>query len=217
MYIYIYIMMLSSFLLLLGSCADFSAMTGTSATCAGGSICKITDGYLGISPGSSITGNFETDTNAHEVNNEFSNSCAGDGLNMWTAGMNLVGASLASEIGGITFFPGIYTTPGAVNIIVTAPLVYLDAEGDEDAKFVFTIAETLVTGAKSEVILLNGARAENVYWVVGTGVTIGADNAMVGTFITGTAVAMGSESTIVGRVISQTALTCDGNCGVGGI
>jgi len=209
---------LASFVLLLGSCADFSAMTGSGATCAGGSICKITDGYLGISPGDSITGNFETDTNAHQVNDEFSNGCAEDGLNMWVFGMDhLVGASLPSEIGGITFFPGIYTTPGAVNIVVTAPLVYLDAQGDEDAKFVFTIEETLVTGANSEIIMLNGARAENVYWVVGTGVTLGADNSMIGTFITGTAVTIGSESTIVGRVIAQTALTCDGNCGVGGL
>jgi hypothetical protein len=209
--------MLTSFLLLLGTCVDFSAMTGSGATCAGDSICKITDGYLGISPGDSITGNFETDTNSHQVNNEFSNSCADDGLNTWTAGMGLIGASLASEIGGITFLPGIYTTPGSVNVVVTAPLVYLDAEGDEDATFVFTIGETLVTGANSEIIMLNGARAENVYWVVGTGVTIGADNLMIGTFITGTAVTIGSESTIYGRVIAQTALTCDGNCDVGGL
>jgi hypothetical protein len=82
---------------------------------------------------------------------------------------------------------------------VASPKVYLDAQGDQDAVFIFQAETTLVTCANSEIVLQNGARAENVYWVLGTALTMGADSIMMGNVLAGTAITVGNNGILVGE------------------
>ena len=60
----------------------------------------------------------------------------------------------------------------SINFDVSQP-VTLDGLNDEDATFLFIAGSTLVTAANSYFILINGAKAENVIWAVGSGATLG--------------------------------------------
>ena len=56
--------------------------------------------------------------------------------------------------------PHVYVMNGAVTFINT---LYLNAQGNPDAVFVFQVNGAFVTGTYSNVILTNGAQAKNVY------------------------------------------------------
>jgi hypothetical protein len=119
-----------------------------------------------------------------------------------------------AEMGGRTFSPGVYTHGSALNIALANPVVYLDAAGDPDAVFIFVATSTLTTSAGSEIVLQNGAKAENVFWVLGTALTMGADSILVGNVLAGTAITIGTNGKIMGRAIAQTAVTCETHCTV---
>jgi len=91
----------------------------------------------------------------------------------------------------------------------------MDAKGDSDAVFIFVAATTLVTCAKAQIVLLNGAKADNIYWVLGTALTMGADSLMMGNVIAGTAITVGSRGVLFGRALAQTAVSCETGCIIG--
>ena len=196
----------------LGACEefDFAVMAGSAATCAGAAPCDVTGG-LGVSPGTSITGNFDIlDISTTQANED---ACATAGLAAWSAGTTMTGgAAMFAEMGGVTFTPGLHTHGSAINIALANPVVFLDADGDDDAVFIFQAGDTLTTCAGSKIVLQNGAKAENVYWVLGTALTMGADSLMVGTVLAGSAITIGTNGMILGRAIAQTAVTCATGC-----
>ena len=124
------------------------------------------------------------------------------------------GVNLATEMGGITFSPGTYTQAAAISIGGVNPIVTLDGGGDENAVFIFIAGSTMTTSPLSQVVLINGATAENVFWVVGSTLAVGKGSIIFGTFLVATTVAMGENSKIWGRVIAQTTMACHGCIGV---
>jgi hypothetical protein len=195
----------------LSACEEFAVLAASTATCAGSFECDISGGKLGVFPGTSITGNF---VGYDDATSEESVACAAAGLTAWQQGTALSGTAMLAEMGGLTFTPGVYTHESAINIAATSPQVVLDAEGDPNAQFIFNVGSALTTSANSEIVLRNGAKAENVYWFLGTQLTMGADSIMVGNVLTGAAVTIGSNGKIVGRAIAQTAVTCETACAV---
>jgi len=79
----------------------------------------------------------------------------------------------AGELGNRTLAPGVYKSAPGTYAISLGDLT-LDGQGDPNARFVFQMASSLTvgiagpTGARS-VILINEAKAKNVFWVAGTG------------------------------------------------
>jgi hypothetical protein len=124
------------------------------------------------------------------------------------------GNPIVAEIGGKTFTPGVYTHGSAINIASTDDTVTLDALGDPNAVFIFNVATTLTTAAGSEIVLRNGAKPSNVYWVLGTALTMGAESTLVGNVLAGTAITIGTNGRIDGRAMAQTAVTCETGCTV---
>jgi hypothetical protein len=114
-----------------------------------------------------------------------------------------------AEMGGRTFSPGVYTHGSALNIALANPVVYLDAADKPDAVFIFAVTSTLTTSDGSKIVLRNGAKEENVFWVLGTSLTMGANSILVGNVLVGAAITIGTGGKIMGRVIAQTALTCE--------
>lgn len=117
------------------------------------------------------------------------------------------GTDPGAELGGQTLDPGVYTT--AASATITGGDLTLDAGGDPDAVWVFQIPGALTVGdteARS-VLLVNGARAQNVFWAVGTTATINAvgGGTMVGTIIAPDGIAISTSgnteiTTLEGRV-----------------
>ena len=122
---------------------------------------------------------------------------------------------LAAELGGTTIYPGVYTNASSVGITL-GPLT-LDAKGDPNAYWVFQIGSSLTVGtptSSESVILINGAKAGNVYWAVGglpgAVINYGGGGTMVGTIISQPGITISSPgvaavTTINGRVLALDA------------
>jgi hypothetical protein len=123
--------------------------------------------------------------------------------------------NMEAEMGGLTFKPGLHKHGSAINIAPANPEVFLDAEGNSDAVFIFVAGSTLVTCAHSKIVLLNNAQAANVFWVLGAALTLGNDSILMGTVLAGSEIAINTNGKICGRAIAQTAVTCTTNCTVG--
>jgi hypothetical protein len=159
--------------IVLGACEDFAVMAGSTATCAGSLDCDIIGGYLGVYPGTVATGKFAGDI-ALTADTAL---CAADGLAAWKVGSATKSdePSMLAEMGGVTFKPGVHTNELSINIAANRE-VYLNAGGNSSAVFIFNVGSTLTTGANSKIVPLNGARRENIFWVLGTALTMGADS-----------------------------------------
>jgi hypothetical protein len=124
---------------------------------------------------------------------------------------------LAAELGGTTIYPGVYTNASSVGITL-GPLT-LDAKGDPNAYWIFQIGSSLTVGtptSSESVILINGAKAGNVYWAVGglpgAVINYGGGGTMAGTIISQPGITVSSPgvaavTTINGRVIALHAST----------
>ena len=93
----------------------------------------------------------------------------------------------AGQLGGLTLASGTYKAAGGAFLITGSDLT-LDGQGDANAIWVFQMASSLTVGAPGfprSVILINGARAKNVFWQVGSAATINGagGGTMVGTII----------------------------------
>jgi hypothetical protein len=85
-----------------------------------------------------------------------------------------------------TLAPGVYHIPTAGSL---NGVVILDAANDPDAIFVFRFAGAFNIAAASKIILINGARRCNIFWLAGAGVATGALNIGASCEIQGTFIA----------------------------
>jgi hypothetical protein len=83
--------------------------------------------------------------------------------------------------------------------------LYLDAQGNSDAVFVIRIYGALSTSTYSEVLLINGAQADNVYWNVDGAVNINDYSVIRGTIVCNNgAISLNSGVTLDGRALTTT-------------
>ena len=103
----------------------------------------------------------------------------------------------------------VYCTAGAV-LGVTGDLT-LDGLGNENAVFVFqSPAESMVTAGR--VLLQNGAKAKNVYWVIGTSATLGVSSQIQGNILANISITLVDGATLLGRALAHTgAVTMGAN------
>ena len=102
--------------------------------------------------------------------------------------------------GGESLFTGVYAIAGAGSL---AGNLTLNGLGDTTSVFIFRFTGAFAVGAASTVILTNGARPCNVYWVSQGATSIGASTTMKGTIIVNNAaVAIGAGCNIEGRMLT---------------
>jgi Ice-binding-like len=99
--------------------------------------------------------------------------------------------------GGSTYNAGNYSG-GALDIPTT---ITLDAQGNPGAIFVFKAASTLTLHSGASVLLINGALANNVIWIVGSSATTVATSTMTGTILANTSITLGG-GTLNGRALA---------------
>src|ERR1700722_19598929 len=97
--------------------------------------------------------------------------------------------------------------------------LYLDAEGNANAIFVIQINGALSTSVSSNVTLINGAQAKNVYWEVQGAVSINSNSSFCGNIVSNGAISLGSGVNLNGRaltaagIINTTAMTANNSFG----
>ncbi|MBZ9626638.1 ice-binding family protein [Psychroflexus sp. CAK1W] len=116
---------------------------------------------------------------------------------------------LAGNINGQTLSSGVYKWSSGLSVTNS---VTLDGGGVDCAEFVFQIAGDLTIADNTEIILINGAKADNIYWVVaGAGAMLGTDVNFSGNILSQTLISVNTRSSVVGRLLAQSAVTLDGN------
>jgi len=125
------------------------------------------------------------------------------------------GGGNAGELGNRTLAAGTYKSAAGSFAITNGDLT-LDAKGDPNAFWIFQMDTSLTVGtptAHRSVLLVNGAKAGNVYWQVGSAATINGvqgGGTMSGTVISQAGIAVSTAgvnaiTTINGRVLSLNA------------
>jgi hypothetical protein len=187
-------------------CEDYAVHARTTIT-FDGTMSTIDGGDAGVSPGTSITGAYRFKDGTGRVVLE-SSAFAASVLVAYAVAMEVrrEGRAMAIEIGGLTFTPGTYRSNSAINFAY-GTVVTLDGLGQQNPVFLFQAGSTLVTAANSKFVLINGAKAENVYWALGTAATLGANSVLEGSILAGTAITFGTKSVLHGCALAQSAVT----------
>jgi hypothetical protein len=116
--------------------------------------------------------------------------------------------SASADIGGLTLAPGLYKAPSS--LAVTGNLT-LDAQGDSNAVWIFQMASTLTVANNGQVLLINGAKACNVFWQVGSAATLGTNAVFKGDMLASAAITLQPGARLDGRAFSTgAAVTLNG-------
>ncbi len=108
----------------------------------------------------------------------------------------------AGNIGGKTLLPGVYKWSTGVLIPASVTL-----RGSSTDVWIFQIAQNLAMSSGTQIVLADGARAENIVWQVSGGVTLGTTAHLEGVVLAKTAITLQSAASVRGRLLSQTAVT----------
>jgi len=114
--------------------------------------------------------------------------------------------SVPADLGGSTFAPGAYSSVAGAAFAMTSSII-LDGKNSCDSKFIFITPAAMNTTAGVSIFLINGAKASNVYWVVGAAVTVAASGYLAGNFLSSAAITVGAGSSINGRFLAMQAVS----------
>lgn len=182
----------------LGTAADFVLFTSVGAV--GNTGTSHLTGNVGSNSGSS-TG-FGNVNGVMHNNNLATATAATDLLNAYGQLNSAIStASHAPLLGnGDTLNAGVYAISGDASLNDT---LFLNAQENSAAVFIFQIQGTLSSEANAKVMLINGAQACNVFWKAEGAVSLAAGTTMRGTVIANNAaIELSAGDTLEGRALS---------------
>jgi len=193
----------------LGTAGNFAVLAGSTVTNTGPSVIS---GSVGLAPGSAVTG-FPPGivlAGTTQVANGVALQAKND---LVTAYNDAAGRSstqtVSGDLAGRTLTPGVYTSASSLGL---SGQLTLDAQGDPGAVFVFQAGSSLIVGSGSQINLIGGAQACNVYWQVGSSATIGTSSSFVGNILALTSITMTTGATLQGSALARNgAVTLDTN------
>lgn len=123
------------------------------------------------------------------------------------AGTTLGEPTGAALVQGDNYFaPGLYQS--LTSILITGDLT-LDGQGDSNAVFVFQSSSTVdaaagaaTPGPHTRIILINGAKASNVWWQAGTSATLGTAAEWNGNILASENITMETGASSCGRLLA---------------
>lgn len=124
----------------------------------------------------------------------------------------------ALVLGDNLFFPGVYQS--ITSIMITGDLT-LDAQGNPNAVFVFQSSSTVGTAAggptpanRTRILLVNGAKASNVWWQASSDATLGLYSEFQGNILAARDVTMQTGATSCGRLFAGAWVGVAGGTGM---
>jgi len=120
--------------------------------------------------------------------------------------LNQGGTTVGVLLGGQTLIPGVWNTGSGAAATLNGDLT-LDGQGDPNALFIIRIDGALSVGSTigSNVILINSASPNNVYWQVNGAFSLGAGSvsSFMGTAVVNGAINLYGSSSLTGRGLTK--------------
>ncbi len=192
----------------LRSLTTFVAVSGAGLTNSNVSGTTTLNGDVGLSPTGTCIGDGSPCTAANPVingtlhiNDTAAQQAKTDLVAAYTEAAGRPAGTTVSDITGMTLTPGVYSSPASTMSIAVGGTVTLDGQGDDNAVWIFQVGSSLTANNNSQVLLINGARAKNVFWAVFASSTLGTDVSFQGTVLAGASNTVGTDSTVVGRLL----------------
>jgi hypothetical protein len=183
----------------LGAAAPNGIMAGTAVTCVIGGLISAN---VSVSPGNTVTGFGPCVITGVQ---HLADAVAAQGQIDLTAAYNTLAGlpcsasnAIVANLGGTTKPAGVYCTASGIGVSGT---LTLDGGGDSNATFVFQAGSSLTTAGN--IVLINGAQAKNVYWVVGSSATLGVGSQWQGNVLTLASITMVDNATLLGRALAR--------------
>lgn len=178
---------------------SFALLAGSEITNTGPSTIN---GDLGLHPGTAVSG-FPPGTLNGAMH--LTDAVAGIAKNDLTTAYNDAAGrtpalSVPADLGGLTATPGVYSSGSSLGL---TGAMTLDAQGDPNAVFIFKAGSSLTTASASQVNLINGAQACNVFWQIGSSATLGTSSVFNGNILALTSVSLNNAVTVHGRVLAR--------------
>ncbi|MFT7581194.1 MAG: hypothetical protein ACI9MR_002868 [Myxococcota bacterium] len=196
----------------LNSLGTFVAVAGAGLTNTNSSGVTILNGDVGLSPTGACLGDGSPCTAVNPLMNGtlYVNDPEGvtadakdDLVEAYVEAMARPPGTTAQDLAGMTLAPGVYTSASTMSVAVGGT-VWLDGQGDANAVFVFQIGSSLTVNNGAQIILLNGAKAKNVFWACGASSTIGTNVQFKGSVLAQASNSVGTDSVVVGRLLCTT-------------
>ena len=197
----------------LGTASDFVIFSTDGAVSSNvtNSLLTHLTGNVGTNTSGGTSTGFGNVNGIMQDNNVASNLAAADLLIAYNQLNALIPNYFPSALlgNGVTLNAGTYFINGAA--VLDGNLI-LDGQNNPNALFVFQIQGSFSTNALSQITLVNGAKACNVFWKVEGLVDMSAGTIMKGTIVANNAaILMGIGSKLDGRLLSTTgAITVNG-------
>jgi len=168
---------------------------------------SLVGGDVGVWPGDTVTSagfNYAHDGNLH-VSDDFAEQAVIDMTVGYLSARNrkfpqpmslLEHVALSDHV----FLCGIYKIDGDLRINGT---VYLDGNNNPDSVFIFQIGGNLIVEPDSEIVVMNGASALNVFWQTGGSATLGSYSLFRGTILSFCRILLDEGVNMHGRLLAD--------------
>ena len=188
----------------LGTAANFAILASSTITCTGPTTIN---GDVGVYPGTAfirgvppaiVHGTIHLgDAVAHQAKLDLQAA--------YTDAGGRAAVTVGTELGGTTLPSGVYkSASGTFGITGT---LTLDAQNDPNAVFIFQAGSTLVTATSSNVNLINGAKASQIFWQVGSSATLGTTSNFAGDILASASITANTGAMVKIRLSASSGMT----------
>ncbi len=191
----------------LGTASSFAlftavgAINNTGTSVVTGDIGTNSGAFNGFPPGT-IVGNTRLPSSPEAVQAAIDVLAAYNSLNS-----AVCGTTIGPELAGQTLAPGVSCQNTAAATSLNGTLTLSGA-----GIYIIRLSSALTTGTSSNIVLTNGAIAENVFFQVDGAVTLGIGSTFIGTILTSGAIVLETGASLTGRGLSITgAITLNNN------
>jgi len=184
-----------------GKAASYAILAGSTTTNSGETTVV---GSVGVSPGTAVAGTqFKLVNGEIHAGDTYSLEAQTDLTVAYNKLAGIPGAinKTGTYLDGLTLAPGVYKYN--LDCFLNAGALTLDAKGDANAKWVFQIGTSLITAVGTQVKMIGGGSALNVYWQVGSSATFKTGAVMIGNVVAYSSISFGTGATLQGRALAR--------------